>query len=822
MVNEDYLHCSAYEGQALHPTEANFTAFFHEESKLNFFALLDADGAVLLKSEGYPQEASRENGIQSVIKNRPNRDFYSVKELEGEYYLSLRAANYREIARTCRHKTEAEALALLPFVTGQQIRKRVVTEAVAAATATTAAHSNDRREDDYLACHFYENHPSVNHEDGMVKFTHENGKNYFAWYDKNNQLLLRSEGYPTTAARDNGYASVLKNRDLEERYAIEEKMGYYFAYLKAGNHQEIARGCGKKTYEEAAALYPSARAEAKLKPTMVVTPIIEAPKVSIPTVGVPKVSVPVIEVPKLEVPVIAATAAAIAASIPHIELPEAEVPHVEVPTIEIPHVEIPHVEVPHVEIPTIEIPKVEVPHVEIPHVEIPTIEIPKVEVPHVAVPVVAATLAAVAATVPHMELPKLEAPHIQVPHLELPKVEVPHVAVPVVAATIAAVAATVPHVELPKLEAPHVQVPHLELPKVEVPHVVVPVVVPTIAAVAATVPHVELPKLEAPHVQVPHLELPKVEVPHVVVPVVAATLAAVAATVPHVEIPKVEIPKVTMEVPKVEIPKVEVPKVVVEAPKVEVPKVVVEAPNVEIKKVVAAATAITAAVAVTNIPHKKEEFKKVVTPVTPIVETPIVEEKSWLSKYWWLPLLLLLGLGFLLLRSYNTETPTATVTAPIPIETPKPVVSEAPKVAEVPKVITPSCNLHWIYFGYDKSDLSADSKKELDHLADLLKENKGSVAVLKGYTDGKGDVAYNDALSKRRANAARAYLTGSKKISDAQIKEDAAGKSAPVAKNTDDDSGRKYNRRVELYIQDATGKNICESVESTIPTTLKE
>ena len=717
MVNEDYLHCSAYEGQALHPTEANFTAFFHEESKLNFFALLDADGAVLLKSEGYPQEASRENGIQSVIKNRPNRDFYSVKELEGEYYLSLRAANYREIARTCRHKTEAEALALLPFVTGQQIRKRVVTEAVAAATTTTAAHSNDRREDDYLACHFYENHPSVNPEDGMVKFTHENGKNYFAWYDKNNQLLMRSEGYPTTAARDNGYASVLKNRDLEERYAIEEKMGYYFAYLKAGNHQEIARGCGKKTYDEAAALYPSARAEAKLKSTMVVTPIIEAPKVSIPTVEVPKVSVPVIEAPKLEVPVIAATAAAIAASIPHIELPKVEVPHVEVPAIEIPHVEIPHVE-----IPTIEIPKVEVPHVEIPHVEIPTIEIPKVEVPHVAVPVVAATLAAVAATVPHMELPKLE----------------------------------------------------------------------------------------APHVQVPHLELPKVEVPHVVVPVVAATLAAVAATVPHVEIPKVEIPKVTMEVPKVEIPKVEVPKVVVEAP------------NVEIKKVVAAATAITAAVAVTNIPHKKEEFKKVVTPVTPIVETPIVEEKSWLSKYWWLPLLLLLGLGFLLLRSYNTETPTATVTAPIPIETPKPVVSEAPKVAEVPKVITPSCNLHWIYFGYDKSDLSADSKKELDHLADLLKENKGSVAVLKGYTDGKGDVAYNDALSKRRANAARAYLTGSKKISDAQIKEDAAGKSAPVAKNTDDDSGRKYNRRVELYIQDATGKNICESVESTIPTTLKE
>ncbi len=740
MVNEDYLHCSAYEGHALHPTEANFTAFLHEESKLNFFALLDADGAVLLKSEGYPQEASRENGIQSVIKNRSNRDFYSVKELEGEYYLSLRAANYREIARTCRHKTEAEALALLPFVTGQQIRKKVVTETVAVAT-TTATHTNDRREDDYLACHFYENQPSVNHEDGMVKFTHTNEEHYFAWYDENNQLLMRSEGYPSTAARDNGYASVLKNRDLEERYAIEEKMGYYFAYLKAGNHQEIARGCGKKTYEEAAALYPSARAEAKRKATIVVaTPIVEAPKVSVPiievpkvsvptpTVEIPKISVPIVEAPKLEVPVIAA---AVVASIPHVELP-----------------------------------KVEIPHVEVPHIELPKVEVPHIEVPHVEVPVVAATIAAVAATVPH---------------IELPKVEVPHVEVPVVAATVAAVAATIPHIELPKVE----------------------------------VPHVELPKLEAPHVEVPHLELPKVEVPHVSIPAVALAGAAVAAAIPHVEIPKVEIPKV-------EIPKVEIPKVTVEVPKVEVPKIVVEAPKVEVKKVVAAAAVTAAAVAVTHIPHKKEEVKKVVTPVAPIVETPIVEEKSWLSKYWWLPLLLLLGLGFLLLRGCNSDTTTATVTPPIPVETPKPVVSEAPKVAEVPKVVAPSCDLHWIYFDYNKSDLRAESKKELDHLADLLKENKGSVAVLKGFTDSKGDVAYNDALSKRRANAARAYLTGSKKISDAQIKEDASGKSAPVAKNTDDDSGRKYNRRVELYIQDATGKNICQSIELTIPTTLKE
>ncbi len=578
MVNEDYLHCSAYKGNALHSIEANFTAFFHEPSKLNFFALLDADGEVLLKSEGYPQEASRENGIQSVIKNRPNRDFYSVKELEGSYYLSLRAANYREIARTCRHKTEAEALALLPFVTGEQIRKRVVTETV---TAAPADHSHDdRREDDYLACHFYENQSPVNQEDGMVKFTHTNGKHYFAWYDENNHLLMRSEGYPTTSARDNGYESVLKNRDLEERYAVEEKMGYHFAYLKAGNHQEIARACGKKSYDEAALVFPKARAEAKR---------------------------------------LAAEAAIAAAVI----------------------------------------------------------------------------------------------------------------------------------------------VPHVELPKVEIP------VVAAVAAVAAAVPHVEIPKVEVPHVVVPHVEIPKVEVP----------------------------------------------KVVVETPKVEVPKVVVETPKV-VEKVVAAAVVTAAAAALTP---KKEEVKKAVTPIAPIVETPVVETASWLSKNWWW-LLGLLALAALLYfwKGCSAETPMAVV-PPIPVETPKPVVSEAPKAV----VVAPSCDLHWIYFDYDKSDLKAESKAELDHLAALLKENKGSVAVLKGFTDGKGDVAYNEALSKRRSAAARAYLT-SKKVSDAQIKTDAEGMNAPVAKNTTDDSGRKFNRRVELYLQDASGKNICQSVELAIPATLKQ
>jgi uncharacterized protein YegP (UPF0339 family) len=255
MTYEDYLSCSEYSGQAAHPSEANFSAFFHEASQRHFFALLDSTGEVLLKSEGYPQVAARENGIQSVLRNRTNRDFYSVKNEDGKYYISLRAANYREIARSCSCGSEAEALALVDYATGEKIRAA----AIAADAPASAERADNKVDDDYMICREYAGHPGVG-EEGLVKFTHTNGKHYFAWYDDGGDVMMRSEGYPTTAARDNGYASVLKNRDLQGRYATVERMGRFFTILKAGNHQEIARSCPYSSEAAALAIYPEARA----------------------------------------------------------------------------------------------------------------------------------------------------------------------------------------------------------------------------------------------------------------------------------------------------------------------------------------------------------------------------------------------------------------------------------------------------------------------------------------------------------------------------------------------------------------------------------
>jgi outer membrane protein OmpA-like peptidoglycan-associated protein/uncharacterized protein YegP (UPF0339 family) len=272
MQHEDYLPSAAYEGKPAH-TEKGFVAFQDEKTHLYFFALTDADGKILLKSEGYPQITSRENGIQSVIKNRAHKDFYSIRQSDdGTFYLSLRAGNHREIARSASFETDNEAFRLIPFTTGEKVRTMIR----AAAPMPTNPEDNKKErvnhkeDDDYLAVKEYAGHPTVGQQayPNLVPFKHANEQYYFAWYDDEGNVLMRSEGYPTAAARDNGMASVSKNRDLEERYGVESKLNRYFTFLKAGNHQEIARSGAFPTELAAKSLYPSARkaaAESKMR-----------------------------------------------------------------------------------------------------------------------------------------------------------------------------------------------------------------------------------------------------------------------------------------------------------------------------------------------------------------------------------------------------------------------------------------------------------------------------------------------------------------------------------------------------------------------------
>ncbi|MGO4998286.1 OmpA family protein [Oceanisphaera sp. W20_SRM_FM3] len=63
-----------------------------------------------------------------------------------------------------------------------------------------------------------------------------------------------------------------------------------------------------------------------------------------------------------------------------------------------------------------------------------------------------------------------------------------------------------------------------------------------------------------------------------------------------------------------------------------------------------------------------------------------------------------------------------------------------------------------IYFAFDKSDLSGESRATLDEVARFSQENPNYQVELAGYADRLGTAEYNRKLSERRALAAKDYL----------------------------------------------------------------
>lgn len=92
--------------------------------------------------------------------------------------------------------------------------------------------------DDYKPLKFYQDHSS-GVQDGFDKFS-EGDEHYFT-YNIDGEVVLISEGYASEKGRDNGIASVDKNRLIEARYKRDVyQSDKHFFNLVAGNHQEIA------------------------------------------------------------------------------------------------------------------------------------------------------------------------------------------------------------------------------------------------------------------------------------------------------------------------------------------------------------------------------------------------------------------------------------------------------------------------------------------------------------------------------------------------------------------------------------------------------
>ena len=103
-----------------------------------------------------------------------------------------------------------------------------------------------------------------------------------------------------------------------------------------------------------------------------------------------------------------------------------------------------------------------------------------------------------------------------------------------------------------------------------------------------------------------------------------------------------------------------------------------------------------------------------------------------------------------------------------------------------------------VYFDFDKSDITPNSKLALNKLIQIFKEYPETNLLVEGHTDDKGADSYNLSLSERRAMAVGNYLKANN-IAASRLTINWYGETQPKIENTND-ANRAENRRVEFAI----------------------
>jgi OOP family OmpA-OmpF porin len=102
-------------------------------------------------------------------------------------------------------------------------------------------------------------------------------------------------------------------------------------------------------------------------------------------------------------------------------------------------------------------------------------------------------------------------------------------------------------------------------------------------------------------------------------------------------------------------------------------------------------------------------------------------------------------------------------------------------------------------FAFDKFGLTASAKEDLDTLAGSLQNDKRFVISVEGFTDSTGNKSYNEALSRKRADAVVTYLVAKHDVPIYRIHMIGLGEDKPVDEGRDR-AARAKNRRVEVKV----------------------
>ena len=137
---------------------------------------------------------------------------------------------------------------------------------------------------------------------------------------------------------------------------------------------------------------------------------------------------------------------------------------------------------------------------------------------------------------------------------------------------------------------------------------------------------------------------------------------------------------------------------------------------------------------------------------------------------------------------------------PPPADTTAPVVEEP--VVEEPAPPPPpelkEAQLKTVYFDFDKFNLRADAKADLDFNFALLQQFPDVIIKIEGHCDERGTIEYNLSLGEKRANTAQDYLAGLG-VDAARISVISYGKERPIDPGHTEEAWGK-NRRAEFRI----------------------
>jgi len=104
-----------------------------------------------------------------------------------------------------------------------------------------------------------------------------------------------------------------------------------------------------------------------------------------------------------------------------------------------------------------------------------------------------------------------------------------------------------------------------------------------------------------------------------------------------------------------------------------------------------------------------------------------------------------------------------------------------------------------VSFAPGKADIAASSMDQIKAVAEIMKENANSTAVIEAHTDSQGSESYNLDLSQKRANMVVYYLNNRFGIEKKRLQAIGYGESKPIADNATKE-GRKQNRRALAII----------------------